>query len=134
MPRKLEFSFNSTRLDDFVLDKEIMTIGSKDDNDIRIDNLAVSGHHTKLLTIFDDKTILIRRQPGFNTSPSPNLNEPVNMTSSIEADLNAAKLQILNGKGAGKELALQKPSVKLGKSGAKIVQINSGQMATSSLA
>jgi pSer/pThr/pTyr-binding forkhead associated (FHA) protein len=54
MPRKLEFSFNSTRLDDFVLDKEIMTIGRKDDNDIRIDNLAVSGHHAKLLTIFDD--------------------------------------------------------------------------------
>jgi pSer/pThr/pTyr-binding forkhead associated (FHA) protein len=31
-----------------------MTIGRKDDNDIRIDNLAVSGHHAKLLTIFDD--------------------------------------------------------------------------------
>ncbi len=174
MPGKLEFSFNSNRLNDFVLDKEIMTIGRKDDNDIRIDNLAVSGHHAKLLTIFDDsfledldstngtyvngrpitkhplkngdvivigkhelryinesnsasdddKTILIRRQPGFNTSPSPNLNEPINMTRSIEADLNAAKLQILNGKGAGKELALQKPSVKLGKSGTEIVQIN----------
>jgi|TARA_B110000196_G_C20702463_1_gene455876 pSer/pThr/pTyr-binding forkhead associated (FHA) protein len=41
-------------LDDFVLDKEIMTIGPKDDNDIRIDNLAVNGHHAKLLTIFDN--------------------------------------------------------------------------------
>ena len=54
MPGKLEFSFNSTRSDDFVLDKEIMTVGRRDDNDIRIDNLAVSGHHAKLLTIFDD--------------------------------------------------------------------------------
>ena len=148
MPGKLEFSFNSTRLDNFVLDKEIMTMGRKDDNDIRIDNLAVSGHHAKLLTIFDDsfledldstngtyvngrpitkhplkngdvivigkhelhyinesnsasdddKTVFIRRQPEFNTSTSPNLNEPVNMTSSIEADLNAAKLLILNGR------------------------------------
>lgn len=33
-------------------------------------------------------------------------------------------MQILKGKGAGKELALEKPSVKLGKSGAEIVQIN----------
>ena len=38
--------------------------------------------------------------------------------------LSTAKLQILNGKGAGKELLLQKPSVKLGKSGAEVVQIN----------
>lgn len=174
MPGKLEFSFNSNRLDDFVLDKEIMTIGRKDDNDIRIDNLAVSGHHAKLLTIFDDsfledldstngtyvngrpitkhplktgdvivigkhelryvnesnsasdddKTVLIRRQPGMNTSPAPDLNAPINMPDSKAADLNDAKLQILNGKGAGKELALRKPSVKLGKSGAEIVQIN----------
>jgi pSer/pThr/pTyr-binding forkhead associated (FHA) protein len=36
------------------LDKEIMTTGRKDDNDIHIDNLAVSAHQAKLLTIFDD--------------------------------------------------------------------------------
>lgn len=174
MPGKLEFSFNSNRLDDFVLDKEIMTIGRKDDNDIRIENLAVSGHHAKLLTIFDDsfledlnstngtyvngrpitkhplkngdvivigkhelryinesnsasdddKTVLIRRQPGLNTSPGTNMNDPIDMPGNSAADLSAAKLQILNGKGAGKELALQKASVKLGKSGAEIVQIN----------
>ena len=174
MPGKLEFSFNSNRLDEFPLDKEVMTIGRKDDNDIRIENLAVSGHHAKLLTIFDDsfledldstngtyvngqpitkhplkngdvivigkhelryineslsssdddKTVLIRRQPGINTSPGTNLNEPINMPGNSAADLNAAKLQILNGKGAGKELKLQKPSVKLGKSGAEVVQIN----------
>jgi len=174
MPGKLEFSFNSNRLEVFALDKEIMTIGRKDDNDIHIENLAVSGHHAKLLTIFDDsfledlgstngtyvngqpitkhplkngdvivigkhelryindsnstsdddKTVLIRRHPGLNTSPGTNLNEPINMPGSMAADLSAAKLQILNGKGAGKELALQKPSVKLGKSGADIVQIN----------
>jgi pSer/pThr/pTyr-binding forkhead associated (FHA) protein len=174
MPGKLEFSFNSNRLEDFVLDKEVMTIGRKDDNDIHIENLAVSGHHAKLLTIFDDsfledldstngtyvngrpitkhplkngdvivigkhelryvndsnsasdddKTVLIRRQPGLNTSPGTNLNEPVNMHGSIAADLNTARLQILNGKGAGKELVLQKPSIKLGRSGAEVVQIN----------
>ena len=31
-----------------------MTIGPTDDNDIRIDNLTVNGHHAKLLTIFDN--------------------------------------------------------------------------------
>ena len=175
MPGKLEFSFNSSRLGEFVLDKEVMTIGRKDDNDIRIENLAVSGHHAKLLTIFDDsfledlnstngtyvngqpiskhplkngdviiigkhelryindsassrdddKTIMIRRQPGLNTSPAANLHEPINMPGvSPNADLGVAKLQILNGKGAGKELALEKQSVKLGRSGAEVVQIN----------
>ncbi|MEX0963489.1 MAG: FHA domain-containing protein [Pseudohongiellaceae bacterium] len=173
MPGKLEFSFNSNRLGEFVLDKEVMTIGRKDDNDIRIENLAVSGRHAKILTIFDDsfledldstngtyvngqpinkhplkhgdvitigkhelryineslsagdddKTVLIRRQPGLTTAPGPNLNEPINMPGA-SAGLDAAKLQILNGKGAGKELALAKPSVKLGKSGAEVVQIN----------
>lgn len=54
MPGKLEFSFNSSSLGEFVLDKEVMTIGRKEDNDIRIENLAVSGHHAKLLTIFED--------------------------------------------------------------------------------
>ena len=174
MPGKLELSFNANRLNEFVLDKEIITIGRNDDNDIRIENLAVSGHHAKLLTVFDDsfledldstngtyvngqpinkhplkngdvivigkhelryindsnsasdddKTVLIRRQPGMKTSPGTNLNEPIDMPDSIAVDLSAAKLQILNGKGAGKELALQKPSVKLGKSGAEVVQIN----------
>tara|TARA_E500000075_G_C6816213_1_gene233206 strand:- start:332 stop:532 length:201 start_codon:yes stop_codon:yes gene_type:complete len=54
MPGKLVFSFNSKQIDEFTLDKEVMTIVRKDDNDIRIENLVASGHHAKLLTIFDD--------------------------------------------------------------------------------
>jgi len=54
MPGKLVFSFNSKQIDEFPLEKEVMTIVRKDDNDIRIENLAVSGHHARLLTIFDD--------------------------------------------------------------------------------
>lgn len=54
MPGKLEFCFNQSKIGEFMLDKEVMTIGRKEDNDIRIENLAVSGHHAKLLTIFDD--------------------------------------------------------------------------------
>ncbi len=179
MPGKLEFSFNASKLGEFVLDKEVMTIGRKDDNDICIENLAVSGHHAKLLTIFEDsfledldstngtyvngkpinkhplkngdvitigkhelryindsarvgeeseKTVLIRRkvepvavasEPAKQDSHSVDF-EPVTASSKLDS----AKLQILNGSGAGKELPLVKSSVKLGKSGSEVVQIN----------
>jgi pSer/pThr/pTyr-binding forkhead associated (FHA) protein len=54
MPGRLEFSFNANKIDEYFLDKEVMTIGRKTDNDICIGNLAVSGYHAKLLTIFED--------------------------------------------------------------------------------
>ena len=176
MPGKLEYRFNNTKLGEFPLAKEVMTIGRADDNDIRIDNLAVSSHHAKLLNIFDDsfledlnstngtyvngkaidkhplrhgdiitigkhelrytnqskaylgeteKTILIRPK-----AESPGHPEPVVMTHGDAPitpelrDLSKARLQILNGRSAGRELALVKESVKLGKSGSEIVQIN----------
>lgn len=176
MPGKLEFSFNGNKIGEFGLDKEVMTIGRKDDNDIRIDNLAVSGHHAKLLTLFDDsfledldstngtlvngqpinkyplkngdvitigkhelrylndnigaadddeKTVLIRpkvQQPSYPNTVMPN---EINYEPTPKSDkLQNAKLQILNGSGAGKELPLLKPSIKLGKAGAELVQIN----------
>ncbi|MDA1372357.1 MAG: FHA domain-containing protein [Proteobacteria bacterium] len=180
MPGKLELSFNAHKLGEYSLDKEVLTVGRKEDNDIRIDNLAVSGHHAKLLTIFEDtfledlkstngtfvngvaiqkhplkhgevitigkhelryineaasvgedadKTVLIRPKQGKPGYPNLTTN-----TGSIEYQperpkpepegLTGAKLQILNGSGAGKELPLVKASVKLGKSGAEVVQIN----------
>lgn len=177
MPGKLEFSFNSNKLSEFALDKEVMIIGRKTDSDIRIENLAVSGHHAKLLTIFDDsfledlnstngtyvngqsiskhplkngdliaigkhelryindnesvdsdeKTVLIRPQGDrqqLNTSepkPQDEILEP-NIPLK-EAILASARLQILNGKTAGKELLLQKPLVKLGSAGTELAQI-----------
>lgn len=179
MPGKLVFSFNSKQIDEFPLDKEVMTIGRKEDNDIRIENLAVSGHHAKLLTIFDDsfledldstngtqvnghnirkhplkngdviiigkhelryenansatdddteKTVLIRPKPQQPAYPSAVASndveyEPAKQPMSAPP-LELAKLQILNGTGAGKELPLTKPSVKLGKAGSEVVQIN----------
>jgi len=171
MPGKLELCFDSNKLGEFILDKEVMIIGRKEDNDICIENLAVSGYHAKLLTIFEDsfledlsstngtyvngkliekhplkngdvvtigkhelrylndnksddddiqKTVLIRKKPGPEAEiTEPDLSKPLDMV-----DLSNAKLQILNGKAAGKELPLSKSSVKLGKSGAELVQIN----------
>ena len=177
MPGKLEFRFNSNKLGEYVLDKEVMTIGRKDDNDIRIENLAVSGHHAKLLTIFEDsfledldstngtyvngkaiekhplkhgdvitigkhelhyineaagrnddteKTVLIRRKPEPVEEKPSEASHSVDFEPSPAArkDLDNAKLQILNGSGAGKEMPLNKSSVKLGKSGSEVIQIN----------
>lgn len=175
MTGKLEFSFNTNKIGEYALDKEVMTIGRKDDNDIRIDNLAVSGHHAKLLTIFGDsfledlnstngtfvngrsidkhalkngdvitigkhelryinynnkpsaaaandfeKTVFIGAKTPKSPAPEPASTPKPN----LEERLRSAKLQLLNGKSSGKELFLEKESVKLGKPGLQVVLIN----------
>lgn len=54
---KLVLSYNGDVVKDYELNKEILTIGRKPENDIHIDNLAVSGHHAKILTILNDSFI-----------------------------------------------------------------------------
>ena len=51
---KLVASLNGAIQGEFELNKERMTIGRKSDNDIHIDNLAVSGKHALVITILDD--------------------------------------------------------------------------------
>lgn len=53
----IEISFNGEIVQKLQLSKEIMTIGRKSDNDIHLDNLAISGHHAKILTIHNDSFI-----------------------------------------------------------------------------
>lgn len=54
---KLVLGFNGETLNEYPLDQETLTIGRKTDNDIHIDNLAVSGKHAKILTILNDSFI-----------------------------------------------------------------------------
>ena len=54
MPAKLVLSLNASILGENTLDKERITIGRKPDNDIQIDNLAVSGQHAAIITILND--------------------------------------------------------------------------------
>jgi len=54
---KLVLRFNGDFVKEYELDKEILTIGRKAENDIHIDNLAVSGNHAKILTILNDSFI-----------------------------------------------------------------------------
>ncbi len=53
----IQISFNGEVISELQLDKETMSIGRKSDNDIHLDNLAVSGHHAKILTILNDSFI-----------------------------------------------------------------------------
>jgi pSer/pThr/pTyr-binding forkhead associated (FHA) protein len=46
---KLLLKFNAAVIKEIVLDKDVMTVGRKSDNDIVIDNPAISGHHCRLV-------------------------------------------------------------------------------------
>lgn len=54
MAAKLILSMDGGVLQEYVLDKERMTIGRKPHNEIVIDNLAVSGEHAAVVTILND--------------------------------------------------------------------------------
>lgn len=51
---KLVLSMNGAVQGEYELSQERLTIGRKPDNDIQIDNLAVSGKHSLIITILDD--------------------------------------------------------------------------------
>ena len=51
---KLVLTLNGAVQGEFELDQERFTIGRKPENDIQIDNLAVSGKHSMIITILDD--------------------------------------------------------------------------------
>ena len=51
---KCVLSMNGQVQGEFPLEKERISIGRKPDNDIQIDNLAVSGKHALIITILDD--------------------------------------------------------------------------------
>jgi pSer/pThr/pTyr-binding forkhead associated (FHA) protein len=51
---KLVLSLNGVVQGEYELNKERLTIGRKPENDIPIDNLAVSGKHALVITILDD--------------------------------------------------------------------------------
>ncbi len=51
---KIILTLNESVIGEFPLNKECVTIGRKPDNDIQIDNLAISGHHAQIITILND--------------------------------------------------------------------------------
>ena len=51
---KLIYSMEGTFIEEFPVDKNRLTIGRRPNNDIHIDNLAVSGEHAVIITIGND--------------------------------------------------------------------------------
>lgn len=54
MPGVLVLSLNHSVLGEFPLSKERIVLGRKPENDIQVDNLAVSGRHAAVVTILND--------------------------------------------------------------------------------
>lgn len=54
---KLILSENMRVLDEFPLDRDCVTIGRRSDNDIQIEDRAVSGYHCQILTVLNDSFI-----------------------------------------------------------------------------
>ena len=53
----LKLTFNGEKIEEIELNKEVISIGRKNDNDIHIDNLSVSGHHAKITTVLNDSFV-----------------------------------------------------------------------------
>ncbi|HEY9201335.1 MAG TPA: FHA domain-containing protein [Gammaproteobacteria bacterium] len=54
---KLQILFHGEVIDEMDITKDTMTIGRKSDCDIHLDNLAVSGHHARIVTVMNDSFI-----------------------------------------------------------------------------
>ena len=54
---KLVLSLNGVVQGEYPLNKERISLGRKPDNDIQVDNLAVSGKHALVITILDDSLL-----------------------------------------------------------------------------
>jgi len=51
---KLIISLENKIVEEIPIEKEILTIGRRTDNDLCLDNLAISGYHSQISTVLDD--------------------------------------------------------------------------------
>jgi pSer/pThr/pTyr-binding forkhead associated (FHA) protein len=143
---RLMLSLDGNVLAEYNMNKERYTIGRLPDNDIRIDNPAVSGHHSLIINILNDSFLedlnstngtyvngkLIKKhamqhgdvitvghhQLRFVAVASKRPSVPDNATA-----LPKAKLQVLSGAFAGRELELTKALTTLGRPGVQVAAI-----------
>ncbi|VAW57035.1 hypothetical protein MNBD_GAMMA07-1416 [hydrothermal vent metagenome] len=90
-------SFNGEIEKEFSLDKEVVTIGRKSDNDIILDNLAISTRHAKIITLMNDSFI---------------------------EDLNSTNGTLLNGNPVSKNILSHGDVIKFGKHEIKYINSN----------
>lgn len=187
---KLILTFHGNQVSETELGKEYTTIGRKPDNDIQVDNLAVSGHHARVIRILNDyfledldstngttvngtpvrkhalqdgdridigkhqlqfvnedqdeaaddleKTVvmnfsamssMLNKAPEASQAAPPPVAEPAPAAPpppppAAPAAVEDARLQILSGPNAGRELKLTKEVTTLGKKGLQVVAIS----------
>ncbi len=172
---RLVLCLDNQVLAEYNLSKERYTIGRLPDNDVRIDNPTVSGHHSLIINILNDSFLedlnstngtyvngkLIRKhalqngdvitvgrhQLRFISStaetddddefartmvlPDNYSQQQARVQPAVAAAGNgkpppavaAAKIQVLNGSMAGRELLLSKPLTTMGQAGAQVIAI-----------
>lgn len=185
MPAKLILILNGAKISDHDLNKETITIGRRPENDIQVDNLAVSGKHAQIITILNDSFLedlnstngtyvngsLIKKHAlkhgdviGVGKHQLKYINESAGSDDAFEKTMiirpdaagmpeatgahelgksvakiaaqeakqrgtipvqggTAARLQILNGANAGKEIELSKALTTIGKPGTQVAAI-----------
>jgi predicted component of type VI protein secretion system len=184
MPAKLLLTLNGATISEHELSKETISIGRRPENDIQVDNLAVSGKHAQIITILNDsfledlnstngtyvngslikkhalkhgdvigvgkhqlkyvtentgnddafeKTMIIRPDAAGmpEATGAHEIGKSVAKIAAQEAKRGAmpvqggvpARLQILNGANAGKEIELSKALTTIGKPGTQVAAI-----------
>lgn len=137
---KLILSLEGVLQREFVLDRARTSIGRRSDNDISIDNLAISGQHAVLLAgplghVYEDLNSTngssingraVQRhvlQHGDVIELGKYRLKYMDEAAQAGARLPAAVLRIQNGNQAGQEVALNKPLTTLGKPGVQVAVI-----------
>lgn len=173
---RLVLCLDNQVLAEYNLSKERYTIGRLPDNDVRIDNATVSGHHSLIINILNDSFLedlnstngtyvngkLIRKHALQNGDvitvgrhqlryisstaeaddddefartmvlPDSYSQQQAHVQPAVAASSNgkphspavaAAKIQVLNGSMAGRELVLSKPLTTMGQAGAQVIAI-----------
>jgi pSer/pThr/pTyr-binding forkhead associated (FHA) protein len=163
---RLILSLNGQTLAEYNMTKERYTVGRLPDNDVRIDNPAVSGHHSLIINILNDSFLedlnstngtyvngrLIKKhalqhgdvvtigqhqirfvdenaddtdQDEFEKTMviNPRTQNQVALDHAREAAPLVAKLQVLTGQFAGRELELVKALTTLGRPGGQVAAI-----------
>ncbi|TLY67231.1 MAG: FHA domain-containing protein [Gammaproteobacteria bacterium] len=145
---RLVLSLDGSVMAEYNMNKERYTIGRLPDNDIRIDNAAVSGHHSLIINILNDSFLedlnstngtyvngkLIKKHAPLEklrtaaaaaeqTVGSLSTTARARALSNGAAALKKAKLQVLSGAFAGREVELSKALTTLGRPGVQVAAI-----------
>jgi len=149
---KIVVTFNGLVQQELTITKSRLTIGRRPSNDVVIDHLTVSGQHAAIDTSSNGSFVLdlgstngtmVNGQPvkkhllqhddiidigkyklRFQVEAKGAIAAPIKEQSTVKASgVVVAKIKVLNGANAGKEMVLSKPVTTLGKPGHQVVAI-----------